>query len=215
VFAHSRSPRAYGRRSGRQVSSERLEDAEEQEHELGLVLVVEDQEAVRRTMVRLLEPRAAHFLEAATVRQAVAILRKQRVELVLLDVCLGEESGVAVAAAAARQTPAPAVVAVSGAASAQEAFALAQHGVRAFIPKSALALRIDELAGLARDAPPLESFLKAQVGVRSVGEMQEAVRDLMLEQALGLEDGNQAAAARRLGVTRQAVQQMMRRRDKD
>jgi transcriptional regulator of acetoin/glycerol metabolism len=110
--------------------------------------------------------------------------------------------------------PAPAVIAISGAAQASEGFALAVHGVRAFIPKAELADRMDELVYRARTAPALDPFLKAQVGVRGVKELQETVRDTMLDQALALEEGNAPRAAKRLGITRQALHQLLQRRKK-
>ncbi len=170
---------------------------------------------MRRTLLRLMGPRCEVVLEADSVTSAARTLRKEDdIDLILLDVRLGDESGVEVAVFASHLNPAPAVIAISGSADATEGFALACYGVRAYIPKAELAERMDELIVLARAAPALDPMLKAQVGVRSVKEMQEAVRDMMLDQALALEEGNQARAAKRLGVSRQAVQQMMRRRAK-
>lgn len=196
-----------------------LEPEPQSEHDFGTVLVVEDDPLMRRTLLRLMELRSAALHEAATVTDAVRVLREEHktgrpVDLVLLDVRLGDESGVDVAAFASHLIPAPAVIAISGSANAAEGFALAHHGVRAYVPKAELAERMDELMALARGAPAPDPLFKAQVGVRSVKDMQDSVRDVMLDQALALEKGNQARAAKRLGVTRQAVQQMMRRRGK-
>ncbi len=195
---------------------ESLDDPRDPAHDFGIVLVVEDDPIMRRTLLRLMAPRCAQLLEADSVTSAARQLRlaEDPIDLVLLDVRLGDESGVDVASLASHLNPAPAVIAISGSADAAEGFALACYGVRAYIPKSELAHRMDELIVLARSAPALDPMLKAQVGVRSVKEMQEAVRDMMLDQALALEEGNQARAAKRLGVSRQAVQQMMRRREK-
>ncbi len=182
---------------------------------LDVVLVVEDDPLVRRTLVRLLTRRANKVRETGRVDHALRILREEeKVSLVVLDVRLGDESAVSVAAAAARKVPAPAVVAVSGSATAEEAFELARHGVRAFIPKAQLAMNLDRIVRLARRAPPLEPVLKAQVGARPWKEAQDAVRDVMLEQALAMEEGSQAGAARRLGMTRQAIHEIMNRREK-
>jgi DNA-binding NtrC family response regulator len=192
-----------------------LSDGERKtEPDFGTVLVVEDDPVMLRTLVRLMEPRCETLLEADCVTAASRELRRSRIDLVLLDVRLGDESGIDVAVLASHQNPAPAVIAISGSADASEGYRLACSGVRAYIPKAELPGRLDELAHLARSAPPLDPMLKAQVGVRTVGQMQDTVRDMMLDQALALEGGSQARAAKRLGVTRQAVQQMMRRRAK-
>jgi DNA-binding NtrC family response regulator len=183
--------------------------------DFGFVLIVEDDARMRATLARLFERRARVVLAAGTVVEAKALLSAHRVELVVLDVRLKGESGLEVATFASGLVPAPAVIAVSGAAGPEEAFALAQLGVRAYIPKAEIAARIHEIVELARDVPPLAPVVKAQVGRHSVREVQEVVRDAMLDQALALERGNLSGAAKRLGVTRQAVQQMARRRFKD
>jgi two-component system response regulator RegA len=182
---------------------------------LGRVLLVEDEDGMRLALRRLLEGRAEHIEEARTVAEALEALsapRFERFDLVVLDVRLGDESGVDVAAAIVDRVPAPAVVAVSGDASPQEAFDLGRLGVRAYIPKGELPSRLDELVALVREAPPVEGIAKAQVGARSVRDVQDVVRDVMLDQALAESGGNQSEAARLLGVSRQAVQQMVSRR---
>lgn len=170
---------------------------------------------MQATLMRLFEPHAQIVLAASTVAGATELLGKHRVSLVVLDVRLNGESGLDVAAYAAALMPAPPVIAVSGAASPEEGFALAQLGVRAYIPKAELGARMGEIVQLSRDVPPLTPLIKAQVGVRSVREVQEVVRDAMFDQAMALEHGSLTGAARRLGVTRQAVHQMARRRYKD
>lgn len=183
--------------------------------DFGVVLVVEDDPVMGATLKRLFERRATRVLTSDSVATAKKVLTAVSVDLVILDVRLQGESGLEVATFASALVPAPAVVAVSGAAGPEEAFALAQLGVRAYIPKAEIAARIPEIVELARDVPPLAPVVKAQVGRRSVREVQEVVRDAMLDQALALEHGSLAGAAKRLGVTRQAVQQMARRRFKD
>ena len=183
--------------------------------DFGVVLDVEADPVMGATLKRLFERRAERVLSSRSVAEAKKMLSADQVDLVILDVRLDGESGLEVATFASTLVPAPAVVAVSGAAGPQEAFALAQLGVRAYIPKAEIAARIPEIVELARDVPPLGPVVKAQVGRRSVREVQEVVRDAMLDQALALEHGSLSGAAKRLGVTRQAVQQMARRRFKE
>lgn len=181
---------------------------------LGAVLLVEDEPGMRLALRRLLASRAERVAEATNVTEALAALEAEKFDLVVLDVRLGDESGVEVARAIAQRVPAPAVVAVSGDASPEEAFDLAQCGVRAYVPKGELPDRLDELVAIAREAPPIEGITKAQVGSRTVRDVQEVVRDVMLDQALAATGGNQSEAAKLLGVSRQAVQQMVARRRK-
>ncbi|HJL18082.1 MAG TPA: response regulator [Sandaracinaceae bacterium LLY-WYZ-13_1] len=181
---------------------------------LGAVLLVEDEPGMRLALRRLLEPRSERVEEATSVVEAIEALETGAFDLVVLDVRLGDQSGVRVAEAIVGLPRAPAVVAVSGDASPEEAFSLARCGVRAYVPKGELPDRLDELVAMAREAPPVEGIAKAQVGARSVRDVQEVVREMMLDQALAESGGNQSEAARRLGVTRQAVQQMLARRRK-
>ncbi len=182
---------------------------------LELVVIVEDNPVVRRTLLRLMIGRARRVREAGRVDHALRILREEeRISLMLLDVRLGDESAVRVAAAAARKVPAPPVVAISGSAKPEEAFQLAQHGVRAFIPKARLREQLDHIIDLAAVPPPLEPVLKAQVGSLAWKDAQDAVRDVMVDQALAMED-SQSGAARQLGLTRQALHELMKRRGKD
>jgi DNA-binding NtrC family response regulator len=176
-----------------------------------VVLLVEDEPDVRASILRELKERAVRVIEASTVAEAKAALAHDRVDLVILDVRLGAESGIDVATYAAQLSPSPPIIAVSGAAGPEEGFALAIAGVRAFIPKAELGRRMDELFALARKALPVEPFVKAQVGHRTVKEVQDSVRQLMISEALALEDGNKAAAARTLGLTRQALHATTRR----
>lgn len=195
-----------------------MEDAREDvdDGKLEVVLVVEDDPLVRRTLVRFMSQYAHKVREAGRMDHAFRVLRdEERIQLVLLDVRLGDQSAVRIAAAAARKVPAPAVVAISGSATAEEAFELAQHGVRAFVSKAELPAKMGQLLELANRVPPLEPVLKAQVGARPWKDAQDAARDVMLEQALAMEEGSQSGAARRLGLTRQAVQSLMQRRAKD
>jgi len=186
------------------------------------LLVVEDDEVLRAAIVEAsrcweveLEPdRAIGFdeiLEADNVDDGVALLAR-RPDLVLVDVRLHAGSGLSVARAASEMHPTPLVLAMSGHASAGEAFSLAQSGVRGYLAKP---FDLTELRaavqGVLREPPRLEPHVKAQVGQVYIHTVQDQVRRAMVEQALARSDGNFVHAARLLGVTRQAVQQMVDR----
>ena len=61
------------------------------------------------------------------------------------------------------------------------------------------------------DAPNIDPQILASVGNISMPTLQSRVRNLMTREALARVNGNRSAAARLLGVTRQAVQQFARR----
>ena len=103
---------------------------------------------------------------------------------------------------------------MSGKASPDEAFRLAQAGVRAYLPKP---FSIQELASTVEtacsEAPDLEPMITAWVGRVPMRELQRKVRRVMLKEALAQTEGSRSGAARLLHVTRQAVQQMVRSKD--
>lgn len=97
-------------------------------------LVVDDDDALRRSLVRFLRGMRAEVSEARTLDEALRLLARGP-DLVMTDVRLPDGSGCAVAEMASRLSPQPLVVAMSGLASASEAFALAQWGVRVYLAK--------------------------------------------------------------------------------
>jgi DNA-binding NtrC family response regulator len=105
----------------------------------------------------------------------------------------------------------PAVVAISGDVSPKEAFELARLGVCAYLTKP---LSLDDLRvtkeAIVRQRSVVHVFAAARVGRETLQDVQADVRKAMVEQALAMTEGNRTEAARLLGVTRQAVQQMVR-----
>lgn len=57
------------------------------------VLVVEDEPRLRQVLVRYLQQRGHQVAEAASAAQARTCLERQPVDIVLLDINLGEETG--------------------------------------------------------------------------------------------------------------------------
>ena len=105
------------------------------------------------------------------------------------------------------------MIAISGEASPEESFRLAQAGVRAYLAKP---MGVDELTtkieAALRGAPELEPLVVAAVGHKPLRGVQGDVRRAMVDQALARAEGNRSEAARLLSVSRQAVQQMVHER---
>jgi len=171
---------------------------------------------MRERLDRVLRSGGCEVVPVGGSSEAMSALRRETFDVVVLDADLGpNDSGVDVAEAAWRLCPAPAVVAISGEANREDAFRLGQLGVRAFIDKADLVERMNELLLLAERPTPLGPHIKTQVGHATIAETVREVRDGMLEQALALEEGSCTRASARLGVSRQAVQQMVWRRKRD
>lgn len=176
------------------------------------VLVVEDDDALRGAIVQVVRRWGAEISEARTAAEAKARLSASPpADLVLLDVRLPDESAFGVLDVAAGLSPTPLIVAISGKASPDEAFELAQRGVRAYLPKPFSIRALESaLVRAAETAPSLEPVITARVGQTPMRQVQREVRRVMVKEALAKTGGSRSGAARLLQVTRQAVQQIIR-----
>jgi DNA-binding NtrC family response regulator len=174
-------------------------------------LVVEDDAALRAAISHLLRSRGISVAEAASAREAIALLAPAP-DLVFADIHLAGGLAFPLFEAAMSLSPAPIRIAISGVATAEESFRLSRYGVRRYLQKPVTLARIWAEIQAAREEPPdLRSLVQDAVGHVSLRELQRKLRLVMLEQALGLAKGNRSGAARLLRVSRQAVQQVVRR----
>jgi DNA-binding NtrC family response regulator len=175
------------------------------------VLLVEDEASLRSAIARMLQSRGITVIEAASAREAIDRLAPAP-DLIFADVHLAGDSAFKLLEAAMALSPAPIRIAISGVATAAESFRLARFGVRRYLQKPVSLAQIWAEIEAAREEPPdLRTLAQESVGHFSLREFQKKLRLVMLEQALGLAKGNHSGAARLLRVSRQAVQQVVRR----
>jgi DNA-binding NarL/FixJ family response regulator len=98
------------------------------------VLIVDDDDPLRRSLARFFRNASLDVSEAKSVAEAIALLAGEP-DLVITDVRLPDGGGRRVVEVASQRRPAPVIVAMSGLASAREAFALAQSGARVYLTK--------------------------------------------------------------------------------
>jgi two-component system, response regulator RegA len=174
------------------------------------VLIVEDHKPLRQAIARAARTWGAEVLEAGTVREGRALLARLP-DVVIVDVALPDGQAQPIVEDAVRMRPVAAVIAMSGQASAEEAFQLARSGARRYLPKpislEELTRSVEEALG---DRPSLDPFVAAHVGNTPLREVQGEVRRVMIEQALAKARNSRSGAARLLDMTRQAVQQIVR-----
>ena len=174
------------------------------------VLIVEDHKPLRQALARAARGWGAEVLEAGSIREASARLAQQP-DLVIVDVALPDGNARPIVEQAVKMRPAPAVIAMSGQASAEEAFELARLGARRYLPKPIsledLTRSVEEALG---DRPDLSPLVVAHVGNTPMRQLLDEVRGVMVDEALAREHGSRSGAARMLGVSRQAVQQAVR-----
>jgi two-component system response regulator RegA len=176
------------------------------------VLIIEDDRALSAAIARTVVTWAAVPTEASTIEEGLR-LAGEHPDLVILDVRLPDGTALDFVRKAMQLCPAPAIVAISGQASAEEAFELAKEGVRAYLPKPFSLLELTQQVEHALNDPPhVEPLVAGWVGQIPLRDVQNDVRRVMVDQALGKAKGSRSGAARLLYVTRQAVQQALRLR---
>ena len=101
----------------------------------GAILVIDDDEGVRKTSVDLLAARGHEAHAAATVRDGLRMFAEIRPALVLLDLKLPDGAGVDVLRELQRQAPGTPVVVISGQGSVSDAVEAMQIGATDFLEK--------------------------------------------------------------------------------
>ena len=174
------------------------------------VLIVEDHKPLRQALARAARGWGSEVLEAGSISEAFDQLALGP-DLVIVDVALPDGSARSIVEAVVKRRPAPAVIAMSGQASAEEAFDLARLGARRYLPKPIsledLTRSVEEALG---DRPDLGPLVAAHVGNTPMRQVLDEVRGVMVDEALARKQGSRSGAARILGVSRQAVQQAVR-----
>jgi DNA-binding NtrC family response regulator len=177
---------------------------------LSVALVVDDERPMLNTVARALTLGGVGEVRRAQSLSEARRLLDESVELLICDLCLGEESGLELFALANRLPAPPATLAITGHASRELVFDLAYLGVSAFLEKPFTPDQFEQrVLGITHSAPQLLARLaRAYVGVYGVREAQRLVRHAMFHEALERTNGNRHAAARLLQVDRRAVQLM-------
>jgi putative two-component system response regulator len=99
------------------------------------ILIVDDEELVRGTLVRILEPRGYQCITAADAAEARSRLKSEQPELILCDVRMPGESGVELARALTSEYPHIGIVMVSAADDLETADELFSLGVYGYVVK--------------------------------------------------------------------------------
>jgi DNA-binding response OmpR family regulator len=179
--------------------------------ELKCALVVEDDRALASVLACFMSERAEVVHVATSKGLAEQHLKRHRVDAALIDLALPDGSGVDLLNLLWKRSPLPQVLVISGSATPDTAFYLAQAGVRGFLSKPL------DFEGLARaweecvNRPPiLGPLLRSSVGRVSLHAMEQAVRRSMTDEALALTASSRRRASSLLGISRQLLQHILR-----
>ncbi len=78
------------------------------------VLIVDDDEPIRKTLRRMLEPAGYDVVEAADGREGVELYKEDSVDLVLMDLIMPEKEGIQADAELRHYDPEVKIIAISG-----------------------------------------------------------------------------------------------------
>jgi len=133
------------------------------------VLVVDDEQNIRRTLTLALESMGHEAASVATGPDAVKELRTRRIDVMLLDLKLSQESGLDILEEALRTSPALAVVMMTAFASIETAVEAMRRGAFDYLPKPSTPEQLRQLLGriqktrkLERRVAELESWLNGE-----------------------------------------------------
>lgn len=179
---------------------------------LGRVLIIEDEESIRRALERFVASRGAESHAIGTVNEAMTAITAHW-DLILLDLHLLDGSGVTIAEACSTLRPRPLVIAITGSASPAEAFALARCGVAGFVQKPYALSDIERAVDMVLEGNhPIDELARACVGEAALPEVEAQIGQVMIDEALQVCAGNRTAAAELLGLSRESLKERLRRR---
>ncbi|CAG0951181.1 partial Photosynthetic apparatus regulatory protein RegA, partial [Rhodocyclaceae bacterium] len=175
------------------------------------ILVVEDDPDLARVLTRAFRARR---LEAVSVRdadEAMAAARRQPPDYAILDLRLGERSGLALIRPLKAINPAARVLVLTGYASIATAVDSIKLGACHYMAKPAYVDEIVSALGIAADGADDGGTTAAEGGKRGFGGLEwKHIMRTLREQ-----DGNISAAARMLGMHRRTLQRRLTAQGKD
>lgn len=177
------------------------------------LLIVEDSERLASTLREVFLARAVKISLAGGLAAARDILSREQPDAIILDVALPDGDGASLLPDIRALESLPHVIAISGAATPVEAFRLAQGGVRAFLPKPLDLAQLEALWSETIASPPgLNAALRASVGGMALHTLEDLVRDTVVDEALARANGSIRGASKLLHISRQLLQQILRKR---
>lgn len=178
------------------------------------VYIVEDSPSLASALAAVVGQRASCVQIASSARDARRGIAASRPELVLLDVALPDGTAFDVLDGVRDLQPAPAVIAMSGSASAEQSFRLAEYGVREYLPKPVAMAALNRAIDSALfSAPNLVPHIRAAVGRASLAHLEDEIRSTMVHEALARARGSRRGAAKLLSISRQLLQHILRKSD--
>lgn len=167
-------------------------------------LLIDDDELYARTLQRSLARRGIETRIALDPREALRLAREQAPDFALVDLKLGESSGLTLIEPLCALRPDMRILLVTGYASVATAVESIKRGADDYLPKPASLSSILRALGIEQKSEPLEPEETMTPLHRLEWEH--------IQQALAETDGNISAAARLLGMHRRSLQRKLLKR---
>jgi two-component system response regulator RegA len=164
-------------------------------------LVVDDDPTFLSTFRRELERRDWRVATAESCAAAAEVARAQRPTVVVLDLMLGDGSGLDLIEDLRRQMPAVRIVMTTGHPTFSNAVEAMRLGAHHFVPKPCSVDRVLAAAAM------LPSSMKEVPANASLAQSERAHIDRVISEC----NGNISEAARRLGMHRRSLQRKLRK----
>ena len=179
--------------------------------EIERALVVEDHPKLAQAVTIALEDWIDDVREVHDVDGASNVLNGWSPQLILLDVSLPDGTAFDVLERVAELEPFPIVIAMSGTATPQDSFRLAELGVRCYLQKPInLELLQQSVTTATEKIPDFRHGLVATVGVLPLRDVEGEVRKTIVMEALARSSGSRRKAAGLLSISRQLLQHILR-----
>ena len=166
----------------------------------GTVLLVDDDPTFLSTFAREFARRSWRVATAETFAAAADMARTHRPTVVVLDLMLGDDSGLDLIEALRRESPATRIVMTTGHPSFGSAVEAMKRGAHHFVPKPCTVDRVLAAAAAktaADDVPPNASLAQTERA--------------HIDRVIASCGGNISEAARRLGMHRRSLQRKLRK----
>lgn len=168
------------------------------------LLLVDDDELFRDTLARALERKGFTVYKSGNSEQAIELAAKHQPALGIIDLCIGDESGLQLVAKLIEQFPEMRLVVLTGYASISTAIEAIKLGAKHYLTKPADTAEIIE----ALHAEAGNADLPTRPQPMSVKKLEwEHIQKVLAEH-----DGNISAAARALGMHRRTLQRKLQKR---
>lgn len=169
-------------------------------------LVVDDDEIFCSVLTRALERRGYAVSSACSVDEARQAVGRRRPDFAIIDLRIGNDSGLALVRELSALSPPPRSVVLTGYGSIATAVEAIKLGAIHYLTKP---VEVDEiLAALATGTPAPEEKIAAQPRPLSVRRAEWE----HIQRVLADNGGNISAAARALGIHRRTLQRKLRKR---